>query len=83
MEICLATETSAVGPIGSSPWCRYRNSSEARFFMLDCRASNARCAESSGTPFVGVGVSAPMVGNEHSGYSAHSKKLALVELADR
>ena len=51
--------------------------------MLDCRTGNARCAESSGTPFVGVGVSAPMVGDEHLGYSAHSKKLALVELADR
>lgn len=83
MEICLATETSAGGPVGSSLWFLYRGSGEASFFMLDFRAGNARFRKSCGAPFVGVGGSVSVVGYEYPGYSAHSKKLAVVELAER
>ena len=51
--------------------------------MLDLRNGNARCREISVAPFVGVGGSASIVGQEYPGYSAHSKKLAVVELAER
>ena len=83
MEICLATETSAAGSIGSPPWCLYRCSGESDCLMLDLRNGNARCREISVAPFVGVGGSASIVGQEYPGYSAHSKKLAVVELAER
>lgn len=81
MEICLATETSAAAPTKSSPWCLYRSSVEASFFMLELRAGNTRCRKSCLAPCVDVGGSISMV--EYPGCSAHSKKLAVVELAER
>lgn len=51
--------------------------------MLDLRTGNARCRKSSVAPFVGVGRFVSMVAQEYSVYSAHSKTLAVVELAQR
>lgn len=51
--------------------------------MLDFRAGNARFRKSCGAPFVCVGGCVSVVGYEYPGYSAHSKELAVVELAER
>ena len=51
--------------------------------MLDLRSGNACCKESCVAPFVGAGGSGSKVRCEYPGYSADSKKLAVVELADR
>ena len=51
--------------------------------MLDLRAGNAQWRGSCGAAFVDVGVSVSMVGWEYPEYSAHPKRLAVADLAER